>query len=172
MKRKRISHTVGVPAKKARRAVDAPSQSASATPAATNHPVLQRLYPHVSTLRHYLLSRLHTSSKNRRRRISQLGTSTSPQDASSAHPLDADVAALLDSTLVGVTSTASTVSDEQATKDRDLDVGVFTQRRNQATSGGTFNPGYFLQAEVCILHHDCFQIQPFVICTILKFCRL
>lgn len=139
MKRKRGSHVAGRSPKKPKPAVD---QSTSATPA---HPVLQRLYPQLLTLRHYLSSRLPRSSKNRRRKISQLGQAP-------AHPAcDADVelAKLLDTTLVGgAFPNVSVEAPDQVDQDRDRDIAAFTQQLSQVTPGGTFRPGYFLQPEV------------------------
>lgn len=143
MKRKAASHASGGARKKARRA-DAAGQSDTATRAGPGHPVLRRLYPKVVTLRHYLLSKLPKSSKNRRRRISQLGPA---QDDAPTCDVDNDLVRLLDSTLVGCSdSTPST--QEQSAKERGREIERFTQKCSQSISGGTFKPGYFLQCEV------------------------
>ncbi|KAF1845713.1 uncharacterized protein K460DRAFT_113633 [Cucurbitaria berberidis CBS 394.84] len=150
MKRKPPGSPVGGggPCKKVRPSVRAVDQSAHATTPGVDHPVLRRLYPQLLTLRHYLLSQLPTSSKSRRRRISQLGQATPAQDASSTHPADVQLGQLLDSALVGAFSKTSTGCEEQAAKERDQDVDLFTQQRSQGTAGGTFKPGYFLQSEI------------------------
>jgi hypothetical protein len=145
MKRKRSSHGGGGTRKKARHAVD---QSANATPSAATHPVLQRLYPQVFTLRHYLLSRLPSSSTTRRRRISQLGPATAAEGTDPTHDLDLDVAQLLDSVLIGSLVNPEPHKLAHVDEERDQDIEVFTQQRPQCTPGGTFKPGYFMQTEV------------------------
>lgn len=137
MKRERSAHVVGRPPKRARPAAD---QSAVATPPGVDHPVLRRLYPGVLSLRHYLLSRLPASSKYRRRRLTQLGLHHHAQ-----HHLDADLAQLLDATLIGIPRTADAAGQDEAAKDRARDIDTFSQ---QLSSAGTFKPGYFLQSEV------------------------
>jgi hypothetical protein len=145
MKRKRTSHGGGGTRKKARHAVD---QSANAIPSTTTHPVLQRLYPQVFTLRHYLLSRLPSSSTTRRRRISQLGHATAAQGTNPTHDLDLDVAQLLDSALIGSLINPGPHKPAHVDEERDQDIEAFTQQRSQCTPGGTFKPGYFMQTEV------------------------
>ena len=145
MKRKRSSHGGGATRKKARHAVD---QSSNATPSSATHPVLQRLYPQVFYLRHYLLSRLPSSSTTRRRRISQLGHKTATQDTNPTHDLDSDVAQLLDSVLVGTLVDPGADKQAHIDEERDQDIEAFTQQRSQCTPSGTFKPGYFMQTEV------------------------
>jgi len=147
MKRKPGSHASGGPRKKARRA-GPPGQSDTATPSGPDHPVLRRLYPRVVTLRHYLLSKLPNSSKNRRRRISQLGLATPAQKDASTCDVDSDLAQLLDSILVGCSTETASNTQEQLLKERNREIERFTQQRSQSVSGGTFKPGYFLQCEV------------------------
>ena len=144
MKRKRSSHGGGGTRKKTRHGVD---QSASATPSAT-HPVLQRLYAQVFTLRHYLLSRLPSSSTTRRRRISQLGHATAAEGTNPTHDLDVDVAQLLDSVLIGTQVHPGPQHSAHPDEERDQDIEAFTQQRSQSTPGGTFKPGYFMQTVV------------------------
>jgi hypothetical protein len=145
MKRRHSAHAVGGIRKKARRAVD---QSSNPTPTCATHPVLRRLYPEVLTLRQYLLSRLSSTSKNRHRRISQLGRATPAQGASPDGP-DVAVVQLLDSALVCTSAVhAETNSYAQFTHEREKDIKAFTQQRSQGTPGGTFNPGYYMQSEV------------------------
>lgn len=153
MKRNRSTHANVGTRKRARSAVD---QSTHATPQQHHHhehhhhhPVLQRLYPQVSTLRHYLLSRLPSSSKNRHRRISQLGRAAPAPGIGPAQHVDSAVARLLDTALVG--STAHVAVEQQADNDeeRNRDILAFTRQRSQGTPGGTFKAGYYLQTEVC-----------------------
>ncbi|KAH9860521.1 hypothetical protein J1614_011852 [Plenodomus biglobosus] len=147
MKRKHTNDATVMPRKKARRATDLLGQSASATPPGVDHPVLRRLFPRVLTLRHYLLSQLSNSSKSRRRRIAQIGQSTSALDATSKQPIDEELGRLLDTALVSTGTVASAETFEQITKERNRDIEIFTQQRSQGTSGGTFKPGYHLQSE-------------------------
>jgi hypothetical protein len=145
MKRQLNSHTGAGPRKKAKRAA---KPSAASTPIGPDHPVLQRLYPKVLTLRNYLLSRLPKSSKNRRRRLSQLGLGTPAQDDTSTRDVDIRLGQLLDSTLIGCFSPVAPRDFAQELKERDRDIENFTQQRSQNTSAGTFQPDYFLQSEV------------------------
>lgn len=145
MKRKRNTHVGGRPPKRARDA----DQSPLATTDGVDHPVLSSLYPKVSSLRHYLLSRLPTSSKNRRRKISQLGAQRPSPNASATRVVDIELGELLDSTLVGVLSdSGSSAAREEAAKERDKDIESFSQQLPSKTTASTFEPGYWLQAEV------------------------
>jgi telomerase reverse transcriptase len=162
MKRKPTSHASGGPRKKAKRA-----DPASATPSGPDHPVLRRLYPQVLTLRHHLLSRLPKSSKGRRRRIAQLGLTAQSRDDASTRDVDIELGQLLDSVLIGCFPDAELKHVEREAKERDRDIESFTQQRSQSISGGTFQPGYFLQSEVGRVTHitvsqpctwRCFQI--------------
>jgi telomerase reverse transcriptase len=146
MKRKPNPHTDAGPSKKAKRAAE-PAAAAS-TSYGPDHPVLRRLYPKVTTLRHYLLSRLPKSSKNRRRRLSQLGLATPAQNDASTRDVDAQLGQLLDSALIGCFSPAEPNNLAQEVKERNRDIENFTQQRSQNTSGATYKPGYFLQSEV------------------------
>jgi hypothetical protein len=146
MKRKYSAHGCGGVRKKARGAVD---QSSLVTTTNADHPVLQRLYSKVLTLRQYLLSRLPNTSKNRHRKISQLGRATPAQDTSTTDHHDTDVVQLLDSALVCTTGVhAETDEHANFTEEREKDIEAFTQQRSQSTPGGTFKPGYYMQSEV------------------------
>ena len=143
MKRKCTSHAGG--SRKKAHLVD---QSASATPAAIEQPVLQRFYPRLLTLRHYLLSVLPKSSRNRRRKLAQLGRPITTSEAISPCEPDVELRQLLDSTVIGERKTAKIDGEEQLTKERIRDIETFTQQLSPAITGGTFEPGYFKQAEV------------------------
>jgi hypothetical protein len=144
MKRKPSTHTCTGPSKKAKRG----AEHAASTPPGPDHPVLRRLYTQVLTLRHYVLSQLPKSSKNRRRRLSQLGLAAPAQDDASAHDVDIQLGQLLDTALIGCFPTAEPKNAAREVKERNRDIENFTQQRSQNTSGGTFKPGYFLQSEV------------------------
>lgn len=143
MKRKRPSRAGG-PRKKAH-VVD---QSTAATLPAIDQPVLRRYYPQLLTLRHYLLSQLPKSSRNRRRKISQLGLQSARSHATPSCDPDTELGQLLDSTVIGGFNTSKTISEDQVTKERNRDIDTFTQQLSPVITGGTFKPGYFLQSEV------------------------
>lgn len=155
MKRKRSAHVRDRPPKRARDALD---QSAFATTPGVEHPVLRRLYPEVFSLRHYLLSRLSVASKNRHRKISQLGKSDPSHHATATRGVDIGLGKLLDSTLVGVPPTAAAASREEAAKARDGDIVGFSQQLLNSTTGGTFKPGYFQQSEVGYSNHSVLHV--------------
>lgn len=138
MKRKRGAQGGDRPPKRSKETL---SQSAPATIPDVDQPVLQRLYPEVFTLRHYVLSRLPGSSKNRRRKISQLGQPNS-------EGVDGELAQLLDSTLIGVSPKAASATRDEIHKAREKDVLTFSQQIQDCATGSTFTPGYFLQSEV------------------------
>lgn len=145
MKRKRSAHSCAGGRKKTKGADD---QSTKATTVNATHPVLQRLYPEVLTLRQYLLSRLPSSSKNRYRKLSQLGHAIPAGDKNTAD-LDNAVVQLLDSALV--CNPGVQLEKDKATsfsEEREKDIEAFTQQRSQSTPGGTFKPGYYRQSEV------------------------
>jgi hypothetical protein len=150
MKRKRGSAD-GSSRKRARSAVRPAGQSAAATPAAEDHPVLRRLYPQIVTLRHHLVSQLPVSSKSRRRRISQLGQPAPAQDETAAD-VDHELGLLLDAALVGSSPHVKVVNETYTANERQVDIESFTQQRSQSGTGGTFRPGYFLQSEVGRVH--------------------
>lgn len=155
MKRKRSAHVGDRAPKRARGTVD---QSASATPPALDHPVLSRLYPHIASLRHHLLSRLPASSKNRRRKLAQLGLPLPNQDATAPRATDHELASLLDSVVVGrgLSTAADAPAREAAAQERDRDLESFSQQLPAETTASTFKPGYFLQSEVShVLHLPC-----------------
>lgn len=123
-------------------------QSAAATPVAIKQPVLQRFYPQLLTLRHYLLSVLPISSKNRRRKLAQLGRPIAANNAPSACGSDVELGQLLDSTVIGGFETPKSEDSEHGVRERDRDIEIFTQQLSPAFTGGTFKSGYFLQSGV------------------------
>lgn len=171
------AHVGSRPPKRPRQAA---GQSPTATPSCIQHPVLSRLYPKVVSLRHYLLSRLPASSKNRRRKIAHLGVQQGPdqQDGHTApHGTDAELGKLLDATLIGVVS--KHVTDDTAAidiaKERDQDLKTFSQHLSSSRStGGTFKQGYFLQKEVShylIICHLCLLFPTVPALKALTFCN-
>lgn len=169
MKRKRGNHDgartapVGVSNKQ----LAAADQSPIATPPLLHHhphPVLHRLYPQLPTLRHYLLSRLPSSFKNRRRRIALLGRAppapAQTSDTSPVQHVDYTVAQLLDSALVGCAAHVTAQEHALAAKERDQDLQTFTQQRSQSSPGATYKPGYYKQPEVCRVTCLAFPVLP------------
>ncbi|KAF2684833.1 hypothetical protein K458DRAFT_27426 [Lentithecium fluviatile CBS 122367] len=143
---KRSAHVGGRTPKRAR---DAADQSAPATTPGVEHPVLSRLYPHVASLRHYLLSQLPSSSKNRRRKLTQLGLQHQSQDATAPRGIDIELGELLDSTLVGVVpKAADEVARKEAARERDRDLESFSQQLPPGTTASTSKPGYLPQSEI------------------------
>jgi hypothetical protein len=150
MKRKRSARGNARPPKRARGALD---ESNVATNPGVEHPVLQRLYHRVFSLRHYLLARLPVASKTRRRNISQLGLSDLSHGATALRGgVDFELGQLLDSTLVGVPPKAIATAQDDA---RDGDILNFSQQLLGSTAGATFKPGYFQQGEVGCSLYSC-----------------
>lgn len=151
MKRKRSTHGPDKPPKRPRTA-DAPThQSPAATPVTVQHPVLNRLYPNVLSLRHYVLSRLPASSKfkSRRRKLSQIGRPLpSHADSPTCDTVDLELGELLDSTLVGVSPGSHAQGPEtdfakERDEQREKDLETFTQALSLANSASTLKPGSF-----------------------------
>lgn len=109
------------------------------------HPVISLYYPHVLTLRQYLLRQLPVSSKLRRRRIASLSEATAAKNKDhrwSAHV--PDLVRLLDTTLVGVLHESPPTTSQE----RRRDLVAFTESQTQ--SGSQFR-STSAQFEVCIL---------------------
>ncbi|KAI0914866.1 hypothetical protein F4823DRAFT_571869 [Ustulina deusta] len=64
------------------------------------HPVLSRYYPHVQSLREYIIAQLPPSSRIRRKKISAIGIVNKSHDAPLSD-VERSLGALLDTTLVG-----------------------------------------------------------------------
>ncbi|KAL1635716.1 Telomerase reverse transcriptase [Diplodia intermedia] len=129
-----------------------PSDAAAARPHDTTppvtHPVLQRFYPQVLSLRQFLLSRLARASTRKRRRIAQLGLGREPTAAPGAVTAD-DLRILLDDTWVGAahhTAPAELV-------DLEKDFEIFSQQLPSSSSPGDVCPE--LQSEHHLLNHAC-----------------
>ncbi|KAB2578511.1 Telomerase reverse transcriptase [Lasiodiplodia theobromae] len=112
----------------------------TATPPAT-HPVLQRFYPQVLTLRRFLLSKLARASTRKRRRIAQLGLGREPTAAPGAVAAD-DLRILLDNTWVGAAH--HTAPAELVDLEKDLE--IFSQQLPSSSSPGDVCPE--LQSEI------------------------
>jgi hypothetical protein len=126
MKRKRKSREVQRAGKR-QKTDDLPSDRAPLA-------LLRKYYADVVTLRQYLASQL---SKTRRRKIRQYGRLSADGD-------QADVARLLDTTLVGVFKPVQ-VDDSSIVED---DITLFTQQLSGSGSAPSLTPGKFKQSEV------------------------
>lgn len=82
------------------------------TPKALKHALLSQYYPEILTLRHYLLLKLPSSSKIRRKKIAAVGLISSSTD-NAISDVELDVATLLDTTLVGQTQKTKDVGNER-----------------------------------------------------------
>lgn len=116
-------------------------------------PLLRRYYSSVSSLRHYLVSRLCESSKNRARRISRYGQ----KDSDGSTEADAAVLELLDSVLVGSFDGFAGKDSESFEKE----LNVFTQQLSDGNTEVGLSQGTLKQAEVG-LWFQCFDTFIFV----------
>jgi hypothetical protein len=156
MKRKRKADVGIRQAKKPKHA--SAGQCANATPEGVEHPVLCRLYPQLLTLRQYLLSQLPTSSKKRRRRISQFGLTKHVCDSELTRRDDAELRHLLDSTLIGLSPKTYKPNGHEDYRARDIE--SFSQQLPESTVGSNFNPVHFLQPEVSLFFLLAFSLCP------------
>ncbi|KAK0307142.1 Telomerase reverse transcriptase [Friedmanniomyces endolithicus] len=128
MKRKRKTPSAETASKKPKTA-----NSSSSCPTAA---LLRQYYPHVSTLREYLVSRLSKGSKQTSRRLLRYGDGSQPDD-------DAAVVQLLDKTLIGCFDQSSVVNYECI----DHDITVFTQQLSECSEVVGPTQGAFKQSE-------------------------
>jgi telomerase reverse transcriptase len=111
------------------------------------HPLLSLLYPHIQTLRDYVLSRLPTSSRLRRKKIASVGF----QNESTGKPvteIELAVAHLLDTTVVACSSS----QPESRSDDNRWEKWVsFSQKGDESyvTLSDGFTGASFSQTEVC-----------------------
>lgn len=103
--------------------------------------LLVQFYPQVLTLREYLLSKLPSTSKVRRKKISSLGKGRQSQ----ARPTDEALSAFLDGTLVGVS-----VSNTRNGDERWHQWTTFSQKVDESTSmfADLSSGGSYSQSEV------------------------
>lgn len=112
MKRKPTPEPAEQPTKKARTETKVPSSTRGCD--TVRHTLLSRLYPHLSILREYVLTKLPPSSRLRRKKIASVGR----QDARPEHnrpcsDIEVAVGHLLDTTLVGFYDTPPAKSDNR-----------------------------------------------------------
>jgi hypothetical protein len=156
MKRKRKADVGIRQAKKPKHA--SAGQCANATLEGVEHPVLCRLYPQLLTLRQYLLSQLPTSSKKRRRRISQFGLTKHVCDSELTRRDNTELRHLLDSTLIGLSPKTYKPNGHEDSRARDIE--SFSQQLPESTVGSNFNLVYFLQPEVSFFFLLAFSLCP------------
>jgi telomerase reverse transcriptase len=143
----------------------AKTQSSSPSDARVQHRVLSQYYRSVTTLRHYLLEQIPTTSKQRRRRIAGLGkkhdqvavkngSRVSIPTADGQHHVDdenSQLVQLLDSTLIGVRNKISTTLAQE----RQRQFLAFTQSEERSLLVYTDTGPVCPQSEVgfCITQH-------------------
>lgn len=104
-------------------------------------PLLRHYYPEVLSLRQYLASRGHGTSRKRRRKIVQYGKT---DGVFNRCPTDLALVHLLDTTLIGVPKVVRPVVVE----DVDRDITIFTQQVNDSTASISATQGALKQEEV------------------------
>jgi len=129
MKRKRKTSNAETAVKKSKTATNSISCPTAA--------LLRQYYPHVSTLREYLVSRLSKGSKQTSRHLLRYGDGSQPDD-------DTAVIQLLDKTLIGCFDQSSVVNYESI----DHDISVFTQQLSECSEVIGPTQGAFKQSEV------------------------
>jgi hypothetical protein len=104
--------------------------------------LLEKYYPHVTTLRQFLASAASTVSNKRRKTILRYGR----KDFSDAEH-DQTVATLLDSVVVGASKPCGTDDID----DLEKDITVFTQQVSDSTLDISLTQGYLKQSEVGLI---------------------
>lgn len=113
--------------------------------AAATLPLLQHYYPEVLSLRRYLASRGHGTSRKRRRKILQYGNTDGNTDGMvNDRQVDLALVHLLDTTLIGIPKAVRPV----AVEDVDRDITIFTQQVNDSTTSISATQGALKQGEV------------------------
>jgi hypothetical protein len=127
------------------------------------HPwaLLRQYYPNVGTLRHYLISRLRRTSKNRAKRVLQYGVDDhfgSFREVRSE--AEKEVIRLLDGVAVG---TFSRARQDDVEPDLDKDIGIFTQQVSDSISSIGPTQGALKQNEVGRLQNS-FHLHDMMFC--------
>lgn len=119
MKRKRSGQKGNVPDNKRARKGESERHKVS-----SECPVLPLYYPHVWTLREYLLSRLSKASKARRRLLVRYGD---PED-------DVEIRKLLDEIIVGTFNARSDANEQQWQASQEQELSIFSQQISESTA--------------------------------------
>lgn len=109
-----------------------------------SHPLLSQLYPHVETLRDYVLARLPASSRLRRKKIGSVGLASEASEKA-VMEIEQDVARLLDTTVVAYSEPPEAQHDDRWEK-----WNSFSQNGDESyvTLSDGFAGASFSQAEV------------------------
>ncbi|PYI10604.1 hypothetical protein BO78DRAFT_360710 [Aspergillus sclerotiicarbonarius CBS 121057] len=108
------------------------------------HPVISLYYPQVVTLRQYLLRQIPLFSKSRRRRIVSVRGDQSPVGISNDSRSGAQLAKLLDTTLVGILTESPPTCNEE----RRQELAAFTQSQSRSELASTDTGSPCAQAEI------------------------
>jgi hypothetical protein len=121
---------------------------ANGTTAELNHPLLSRIFPRVQTLRAYLISKLPSSSRLRRKKIASLG-SDSTTDASPESDVKTQLCHLLDTTLVafGNDGSGQAADEREARWEKWASFSQNADESHVTLSDGQSNP-FYSQSEV------------------------
>jgi hypothetical protein len=112
-----------------------------------NYPVLPFYYPHVSSLRDYLLFKLPLASRSSRRKIKPLSTSQPFVADAHGDPLST----LLDSVVIGYFDN----SDQSVEDARRKELTQYSQTQLNQTVGSIEPCHGFSQSEVCAISPSC-----------------
>lgn len=111
-KRKPTPEPTEQPTKRVRTGTKVPSSRRACD--TVRHTLLSRLYPHLSTLREYVLTKLPPSSRLRRKKIASVGRQdVGPENSRPCSDIEVAVGRLLDTTLVGFYDTPPAKSDNR-----------------------------------------------------------
>ncbi|KAI1382064.1 hypothetical protein F4677DRAFT_13815 [Hypoxylon crocopeplum] len=99
----------GPPSKKGRKG---PKSNEQLAPLQAQHAVLNRFYPQVLTLRNYVLSRLPSTSKVRRKKVTAVGR-VAKAPGLPISDVERSLGALLDSTLIGIPKEPETLEEDR-----------------------------------------------------------
>jgi telomerase reverse transcriptase len=140
-KRKRHSSDEIFDSRPEKRAKSTNSSTQKSYEIAHKYPVLPLYYPHVSSLREFLLFQIPLSSRSRRRKIKSLGTDKHLSADGHTNPLSA----LLDSVVVGYFGNL----DQSTEESRRKELTQFSLTQLNQTIGSTPSGPAFSQSEVC-----------------------
>lgn len=142
MKRKRKT-VADLPSKRVQRAAPTP-QPGGVRDDQVAHPVLNRFYARVLSLRKYVLCKLPVSSRKRRRNIKHLGEGRSDGLAEENPCHDSEVCELLDTILIGVRN--EDASEEELCRAKEL--VAFSQQLPESTVASDIVTGSLQLPEV------------------------
>ncbi|KAF3355829.1 hypothetical protein VdG1_06567 [Verticillium dahliae VDG1] len=135
---KGASHERPPPPKKAR-------IHATANP--VKHALLRQYYPEIVSLRHYLISKLPSASRLRRKKIASIGSEEPRSSADFRGDLERQLCHLLDTTVVGLQHSQLPAADDNVRRE---EWTKFSQRGDESyvTLSGGLSDALFSQAEI------------------------